>query len=68
MRDQKSHADAAPFAIRAAGKGFALQIRQFFDDRAARRLRRQAERELDMLPPELQRDVGWRGRRTHDGS
>ncbi|MCD2181935.1 hypothetical protein [Rhizobium sp. GN54] len=67
MTDRKSHTDAAPFAIRAVGRGFALHIRQFLDARAARRLRRRAEREMEMLPPELQRDVGWPGRRSHDG-
>lgn len=68
MANPKSHGYAAPFAIRAVGRGFALSIRQFFDARSARRLHRRAERELNALPPELQRDVGWTGRRSYDGN
>lgn len=66
MIAKKQHAKAAPFAIRAVGEGFVLSIRQFFDAQNARRLRRQAVRELERLPPELQRDVGWTGERSHD--
>ncbi|NVP57161.1 hypothetical protein [Mycoplana rhizolycopersici] len=66
MKTDKSHANAVPFAIRVIGKGFALSIRQFLDAQTARRQRRRAQRELEALPPELQRDVGWEGRFLHD--
>lgn len=66
MGTEKPHSNAVPFTIRVAGKGFALSIRQFLDAQAARRLRRRAQRELEALPPELQRDVGWEGRFLHD--
>lgn len=59
---------AAPFTIRAVGRGFALTVRQLLDAHTARRLRKRAEYELDNLPPELQRDVGWTGRFSHDKS
>ncbi len=66
MGTDRPHSNAVPFTIRVVGKGFALSIRQFLDAQAARRLRRRAQRELEALPPELQRDVGWEGRFLHD--
>ncbi|HVK89826.1 MAG TPA: hypothetical protein VM468_00185 [Mycoplana sp.] len=66
MTAGKIHRKPAPFAIRAVGQGFALTIRQFLETRAARRRSRRTEFELDNLPPELQRDVGWTGRLSHD--
>ena len=66
MTAGNSHHSAAPFALRAIGNGFALTIRQYFDARAVRRRQRQTEYELANLPPELQRDVGWPERQSHD--
>ncbi|MFD1326393.1 hypothetical protein [Mycoplana ramosa] len=67
MTAGKSHANAAPFALRAVGKGFSLTIRQYLDARAARRRQRQSEYEIANLPPELQRDIGWpEARYSHD--
>lgn len=66
MTAGKSHQNAVPFALRAVGNGFALTIRQYLDARAVRRRQRQTEYELANLPPELQRDVGWPERYSHD--
>ena len=67
MTAGKSHANVFPFTLRAAGKGFALTIRQYLDSRAVRRRQRQGEYEIANLSPELQRDIGWpEVRHLHD--
>lgn len=66
MTAGKTHRQPTPFAIRAAGRNFVLTIRQFLETQAARRRSRRTEYELDNLPLELQRDVGWHGRLSHD--
>ncbi len=70
MLDRKIHENGEIFAVKLSAKGFAFSVRRFFGDALKRRQHRiahqQAIRELNKLPPELKRDIGWPQLWNHD--
>ncbi|QRM55811.1 hypothetical protein [Sinorhizobium sp. BG8] len=70
MKTVVSNTGGAPVAVRVSGEGFAFTVLKFVTEayhrERARRANRRAEIELDALPPELKKDIGWSGQRLHD--
>ncbi|MCF3640505.1 hypothetical protein LXM94_11075 [Rhizobium sp. TRM95111] len=55
-----------PLAVRVSGQGFRFAIRSMVDEVLRRRRQRRALDELNSLSPEIQRDIGWPVRATHE--